>query len=316
MPEMIAKIMALLVEGAIALAIGIIFGYIWKVFARPSTVEDLSNPESKFEEIDGFQFHYQQKGFGPDLLLIHGIGSSTFCWRHVWRDLAKTNRVTVIDLPGFGQSSKLPEASYDLDKQTARLIELLDRLHIKKTSIMGCSMGAAIGMWMAATHPARVEKVVAIAPAVNPKLVFIDPERWRWVMNSVKGFVVTPFVIRQIARRVHARHSELTEQDFKRMYQPYHRNPHAVTVFWKSQNLLRDPRLPLGLKDIKQPVLIMYGEGDRVVPSKYVYNLADVIPHARIVKHPTGGHHLMEDEPSFVVEEVKKFLSEKRLSIV
>lgn len=316
MTDTFFKILTLILEGALALLFGLCVGYAYKVFWRPRMLADKSHPESKFEEVDGFQVHYQQRGFGPDLLLIHGIGASIYCWRHVWRDLAKNYRVTVIDLPGFGQSSKIPEAEYDLDRQTARLCEFLDKIHVKRTSIMGCSMGAALGLWLAAVHPERVEKVVAIAPAVNPKLIWLNPKRWSWLMHSLKGFVVTPFLVRQLARRVHSRHQELTEQDFQRIYQPYHRNPAAVITFWKSQSLLRDSRFPNELKKITRPVLILYGEGDRVVPSQYVYNLTDIIPQAKLIKHPTGGHHLMEDEPAFVVGEVKKFLSEKHLSIV
>jgi pimeloyl-ACP methyl ester carboxylesterase len=316
MTETIAKILAILTEAGLAFLAAFAVGYIFKVFYRPKYLASKESPESKFEEIDGFQFHYQQRGYGPDLLLIHGIGSSTFCWRHVWRDLAKNYRVTVIDLPGFGLSSKLPDAIYDLDRQTERLKTFLDRVHIKRTHILGVSMGAAIGMWLAATHPERVERVAAIAPAVNPKLIFLNPKKWSWLMHGMKSFVITPFMIRQIAKRVHSRHQELSEQDYQRMYQPFHRNPDAVTAFWKSQDLLRDPRLPSGLSAIKQPVLILYGEGDRIVPSKYVDNLAHILPKAKIVKHPSGGHHLMEDEPTFVVDEVKKFLSERHLSIV
>ena len=47
-------------------------------------VEELTDPDSQFIEIDGLKVHYKQAGSGgPALVLLHGFGASTFSWHEV-----------------------------------------------------------------------------------------------------------------------------------------------------------------------------------------------------------------------------------------
>ena len=98
-------LLALIVIAAIAL---IVFWY-----ARPA---DLSfdkvrasvpnSAYSHFADIDGVHVHYQEKGTGPPLVLLHGFSSSTYSWKDVFEPLSKNFRVIVVDLKGFGFSGK------------------------------------------------------------------------------------------------------------------------------------------------------------------------------------------------------------------
>ena len=63
------------------------------------------------------------------MVLIHGLGASSYTWRKVIPELSKTHRVIAIDLKGFGQSDKPLDAHYSIFDQ-ARLIE--DYLRRKK----------------------------------------------------------------------------------------------------------------------------------------------------------------------------------------
>ena len=102
-------------------------------FARPA---DLSFDElrtsapnssySHFATIDGVRIHYQEKGTGTPLVLIHGLSSSTYSWKDVFEPLAKNYRVIAADLKGFGFSGK-PDGDYTRRAQAvlvpARLFE-------------------------------------------------------------------------------------------------------------------------------------------------------------------------------------------------
>ena len=84
-------------------------------FTRPADVSfeevraSVPNSQySRFAEIDGVRVHYQEKGTGTPLILIHGFTSSVFSWKDVFEPLSKNFRVIAVDLKGFGFSSKQP----------------------------------------------------------------------------------------------------------------------------------------------------------------------------------------------------------------
>ena len=75
--------------------------------------------------------------------------------------------------------------------------------------------------------------------------------------------------------------------------------------------VLSDRRLPLQLKDLKARTLIIWGEHDALVSRASISKLRKVLPEADFLAHPSGGHHIMEDEPIYVAKEIELFLAAK-----
>jgi abhydrolase domain-containing protein 6 len=300
----------------IGFGIGLIIGLLFRVFSRPKAVKYKGLGVSKFVELDGIEYHFVQEGKGPDLLLIHGIGANLLCWRQLWRPLTKFYRVTALDLPGFGHSSKKIDVGYDLDSQTDRVAAFLEALEIKKTYVLGCSMGGAIALWLNRTRPELVQRVVAISPAVHHRIIRVDTNRLWIFVHILKYIIVNPFLVRMILRRILTNHKDATLDTILDYYAPYHKSPAAVVTFWKAFDLLKDKRLPQELSEVTCPVLVLYGRRDRMVKTHFIENLPSLIKDSSVVYHDLGGHHLMNDEPRFVAEEVKKFLGVPQLSLV
>jgi hypothetical protein len=64
------------------------------------------------------------------------------------------------------------------------------------------------------------------------------------------------------------------------------------------------------------PVLVLYGRRDRMIKKIFIENLPALMSDAQVIYHDEGGHHLMNDEPQFVVDEVKKFLGVPQLTLI
>lgn len=299
-----------------AFCVGAFFGYLFHIFSKPKSIKYKGIGVSKFVEIDGIEYHFVQDGKGPDLILIHGIGANLLCWRQIYKPLTKFYRVTALDLAGFGHSSKPTDANYDLDAQTERLAHFLSALEINKCSVMGCSLGGALALWLARTKPELVQKVIALAPAAHHKIIKIDTNRLWVLVHILKRLIVTPYFIKRILKRVLAKNKNLELDTIIDYYAPYHRSPSAVITFWKSFDLLRDPRLPNELASVEQPVLILHGLKDRMVKKGFIENLTQIIPNSQLIYNSDGGHHLMNDEPQFVIDETKKFLGTRDLQVV
>jgi pimeloyl-ACP methyl ester carboxylesterase len=136
---------------------------------------------------------------GPVVLLIHGLGASTYCWRHLIPELCHKYKVISFDLWGFGYSSKTMKKKMDLDTQIEVINELLDHLKVNKFHIVGHSMGAEIGLWMKHTDK-RVQKCIAITPAAHPNLVSDWFQVFHWVAN-LTPLLITPNSIRRLLTR-------------------------------------------------------------------------------------------------------------------
>jgi len=300
--------MLLLIKIIIAVLIGALFGYLYRVFSRRRLGTQFEVAKGKFVQVDGLNVHYIQEGLGPDLLLVHGIGASIFCWRRIFGKLTKKYRVTAIDLPGFGQSDKDSELDYGLDAQTKRLARIIETLKLEPCFIVGCSMGGALALWLQKERPDLVRKAAVIGPAAHREIVFINTRKLEPLVRLIGHRLVTPYIIEKIYRRIVTNQNLVTATAIDQAFRPYAENRETVMCFWKAHETLRDARLPQSLREIKGEVLVLYGQADRAVRRRYIDDILANLERGSLLLHPSGGHHLMEDEPDFVTENLQLFL--------
>src|SRR2546427_6099193 len=115
--------------------------------------------------VDGLRLHYVVEGRGPAVILVHGLGGFAATWRH--NAGARASRATVysIDLPGFGDSAK-PPARYRLGYFAEALRGFMDGMGIAQASLVGHSLGGAVSVTYALTHPPRVERLALVGAVV------------------------------------------------------------------------------------------------------------------------------------------------------
>src|SRR5215216_1314353 len=94
-------------------------------------------------------------GEGPDMLLLHGLGSSKASFFDTAAALSKRYRVHAIDLPGFGGSSKPTLAPYGAPFAAKAVIGTMDALEIDKAHLVGNSMGGRVAIEVGLERPDR-----------------------------------------------------------------------------------------------------------------------------------------------------------------
>lgn len=297
---------------AVVLAVAIVI--LWKLsrerarFRKPPAELQALIPQSNFVDIDGGLVHYVQAGRGPDLVLIHGIGASVFIWRYLLPLLVTRFRVTAIDLPGFGKSSKGPDRDYGLDGQVDAVAKALTRMGIDRATLVGSSMGGAIALWLAKTYPDRFHELIALAPATEPRLVPMSA-RPAEVLAPLLRRALNRTTMRLILQRVLARRELITPDVIDSYLAPFQDGGDSIRSFWRATRLLADKRLPGGLEGLKARVLLVYGGRDQMVPPGVMTRLTELLPNAVLLVHEDGGHHIMEDEPLWMAETIVKFAS-------
>jgi pimeloyl-ACP methyl ester carboxylesterase len=230
----------------------------------------------------------------PTLVLIHGAGGSHLHWPRELRRLPNAT-VYALDLPGHGRSDG-PGCDAILDYATT-VIALLDRTHTERAVLAGHSMGGAISLMTALTHPQRVAGLVLIGTGarlrVAPEVlegIFRDFDlaidlitRWAWAEGATEELT-------RLGRQTLAETPpDILRGDYS-----------ACNAF--------DVMERLG--EITAPTLVVAGTADPLTPHKYGAYLAQHIPDARLVTVEGGGHMMALEQPGVVAEAVVDFIRE------
>lgn len=90
--------------------------------------------------------HVEEWGRGPAVVLLHGIGGSSYTFRHIAGVLARRHRVITIDLKGFGASDKPFDTAYGAGDQARLLLAFLEQRGLQHASIVGHSFGGTVAL--------------------------------------------------------------------------------------------------------------------------------------------------------------------------
>ncbi len=110
----------------------------------------------KSVQVDDHKIAYLEGGSGPIVLLIHGFSGEKDHWTRFARHLTSHYHVIIPDVPGFGESSKIETARYDIDSQVKRMERFMGILKIDTFHVAGNSMGGRIAGQLAVNDPGRV----------------------------------------------------------------------------------------------------------------------------------------------------------------
>lgn len=303
----IATVFALLV----AVAIVVVRRRRAGLLSPAAPVESLEEliPESRFVTTEnGVRLHYVQAGTGPDLVLLHGIGASVFIWRFVFPILQLRHRVTAFDFAGFGKSSKDANGNYGLDAQAESIHEALEALDIQRATLVGSSMGGAIALWMAKRWPEHFPQVVGLSPATDSSRV---PGFAQHIAVTAPLFrrTVNKHTIKMILGYVLSNRKLITDKVVEQYLEPFKDRGESLRAFVAATSVLSDRRLPRGLAGLASRALVVWGASDHLVNARAMKHLREILPGAEFVDHPTGGHHIMEDEPVWLARQIEMFVA-------
>jgi len=259
--------------------------------------------DEKFVTIDGNKIRYLESGKGDEnIVLIHGLGASAERWEFVIPELSKSYRVIVPDLIGFGHSDK-PLVDYTTELFTDFLSSFFKKLKIKKTNIIGSSLGGQIIVDYTSKNQDIVEKIVLISPSGIMK--HSTPALDAYVMAALypdsegakNAFQMMAGPSQQVNPRI-------IEDFVERM-----KLPNAKMAFMSTLLGLKSAEvITKTLMKITIPTLIIWGENDPVIPIKYADEFVSSIQDCRFYMMDNCGHTPYVDEPSKFSKLVLDFL--------
>ncbi len=261
--------------------------------------------------IDGVRLHLRDTGprTAPVLLLLHGLGASLHTWEPWARTLDRTFRVVRFDFPGHGLSAA--DADYS-DARTIRLVgALLDTLGVAKATVIGNSMGGRIAWRFAAAYPARVEKLVLLAPDgfASPGFQYDTPADVPAVLGVMRWVLPRPILKANLVP-AYADRTQLADSVVSRYYDLMLAPGNRDALFERmQQTMLTDP-VPF-LRTITAPTLLVWGEQDQMIPVSNAQDYLKAMPQARLVTLRGVGHLPFEEAPARALVPVRAFLESK-----
>lgn len=278
-------------------------------------VESALPPRGQFIEVAGARIHYLDKGAGPPILILHGLGGQmgNFTYALLER-LTGEFRVILMDRPGSGYSKRAPGATGRLAEQASIVAEFIRKLGMERPLLVGHSMGGAIALGVALDHPQTVKGLALIAPLTHvPKHVpapfralDIKSNFLRWL---VAWTVATPIGIRRGKAILDAIFSpEPAPADFPtRGGGLLGLRPRS---FYNTSSDMRAVSLELGkmaerYSSLRVPVRILYGISDNVL-SHQVHGEAMKVKSSMVSLELVGGGHMLPiTAPDLTAEFIK-----------
>jgi pimeloyl-ACP methyl ester carboxylesterase len=140
------------------------------VQVRSRQAERAHRVRGRFIDVDGLRLHYVERGSGPALVLVHGLGSmiDDFVLSGLFARAAEHYRVIAIDRPGYGRSSRPRTRRWTIAAQAELLHAALRRLEVGCPVLVGHSLGATIAVAYALRFP--VERLVLLSGVYYPSV--------------------------------------------------------------------------------------------------------------------------------------------------
>lgn len=241
----------------------------------------------------------------PDLVLLHGWGLHAIVFDDIMPALLERFRVTVIDLPGMGQSP-LPAGDYDLDFLCEQIAPVLPgRCHL-----LGWSLGGLVALSLARQLPEQISSVVTVA--TNPR--FVQGEGWATAMpaeilqkfREVFEEDVEGTLIRFLA--LNCKGADTMREDVRKLKEIlYFCGLPARRALAGGLDILATADLRDTLARLRQPALMLFGENDNIVPAAVALEVENINAHVAIAVQQGVAHVPFVSAPDIFVTALMDF---------
>lgn len=248
----------------------------------------------------------------PVMIFLHGFLGSLADWVPLCRRFSNMYQCLLLDLPGHGKTKASRASDYTISATAKSLITFLDSREIKRSVLLGYSMGGRLALYLAIHYPHYFERVIleSASPGIqNKKDRLIRQKNDADLAAEMAQMRTEEFLQKWYEQplfsylRNHPKFNELLQQRMSNS-----------SIYWSASlrgiGTGRQPSLWRKLKNLNMPILILAGEKDRKF--RYIaFQMKELNPDFSISVAPRCGHVIhLEDEDRFC-KEVNKFLTDK-----
>ncbi len=307
----IIKGLAYLLLFLLALLIGVIAWFYKADIPVSELKEKYTNSDSHFIEVSGMNVHYRIAGAGEPLVLLHGSGSSLHTWEKWVSTLSKDFKVITIDLPAFGLTGPHHKNDYSMEAYSQVLDRFLQKLNVDSFYLAGNSFGGNVAWSYTVMHPEKVRKLALLNSSGYPgKPTKKTPLIYRLANNPMASRLLmkcTPrSLVEKSIKETFVKQELVTTQMIDRYFDLALRAGNRKAFVDRVRQTRKD--LTPRLKELKMPVLILWGDQDIVVTPDNAQRFKEDIHQAELIIYKNVGHLPMEEIPEQSAADLKDFL--------
>lgn len=256
--------------------------------------------------------YYECRGDGPPVVFAHGAIVDHSQWDPQAAALADEYTTITYDVRGHGRTGGSDRDAYSVDLFADDLRALCDALGVERPVVCGLSLGGCIAQVYAARHPDRLAGLV-LADTFTPAPLSRGERFQRWMLVRLVPLVrlVGYEWVERVMVAVQERFSSGVSGDYENVERIRAEGPTMATgEFAKVVRAIGDfENTDLDLSTVEVPSLVLYGEHEAAFIRLHVSRLAATLADVSVREVPGGGHASNLDNPEFVTDALREFLS-------
>lgn len=258
----------------------------------------------------------------PPIVLVHGAGpdAAGVSWEMAFPALAESYRVYALDLPGYGESDRVPQnVAPTTDYYVGVLDALLRELDLVEATLIGISKGGGIVLGCTLDHPDRVARLVLVDSfGLGDR---VPGGRKTAVMVKIPKLLETSWWAMKKSRRVtkaslgNVIHPENIDEEFVDDVHRQVRRPNSGDAFFRfarGEMHLSGPRTNYfdRISDLPVATLFVHGTDDDLIPPELSKRAANVAPNADLSTLEQCGHWVTRERPEAFVSRLEAWLEQ------
>ncbi len=270
--------------------------------------------------LHGHRVSYRREGWGPPILLIHGVTGSSATWDEVIPFLSDRFTVIAPDLLGHGDSAK-PRGDYSLGAYASGIRDLMRAIGHDRATVVGHSLGGGVAMQLAYQFPEMCERLVLVSSgglgrevSIFLRAATLPGSEWVLPLLASNGVLSAGGSVGNLLRSIGLR----AGPDLQEMWKGFSSlgDAEARQAFIYTLRGIVDPggqrvsaRDRLYLAETV-PTMLLWGERDPIIPVVHAYSTHDQIPDSRLEVIEGAGHFPYRDEPRRFAELLAGFIDD------
>lgn len=272
-----------------------------------------SKPEiAKSIKTGNYMTNYHDEGSGFPVIFIHGSGPGVSAWAN-WRliipKVAPFRRVLAPDMVGFGYTERPEGAVYNMEAWVKQTIDFMDALGIDKADFVGNSFGGGLAIALAVEYPERVRKLVLMgAMGVDFPITYGLDSVWGYEPSVENMFKMLNLFVDNKSFA----NEDLAKIRYEASIQPGFQEAFSSMFPAPRQRWVESmAKHEAEISNIKNPVLIVHGREDQVIPVENAYKLINMLDNAQLHIFGHCGHWTQIEQSDKFAKLVNNFLEEE-----
>ncbi|MEX2555162.1 MAG: alpha/beta hydrolase [Actinomycetota bacterium] len=275
-------------------------------------IDEIAAPRSRFVRVGDVRYHYLDwETPALPVLFLHGYGLNAHTWDAVALGLSRDYRCLALDQRGHGRSDWGSRSDYTVEARALAADTMLDVVGLDEVALVGHSMGALVGLSLAARLRRRVAALVMVDASPFSSVSRSTGARFR-----ERTFESVDEAFELVRRANPGREPQVLRQNllFNLRQLP---DGEWTWRYDQRQEMLRpedrgerNRKLIALLPDVTSPTLVVRGIRSEVVEAGPADDFARALPNGRLMEIEDAGHNVQGDNPRRLAEVVSRFFDE------